>query len=154
MPENYYIISLTDTLILQPALFSSNRHQCRSCNQYTPSEPSPLLSFPQLPFVVHNAGRAASAPMPPLPLPPNASSSLPHKLNTYADVPEEPVFDPDVHLDLRQPKFVRTFPDFEAKERMTGEEADGARFAWSSPFQVRETIGGGDRFEAGRKEGM
>ena len=44
--------------------------------------------------------------MPVLPLPPGRES-MPAKVNDYRDVPEEPKFDPKIHLDLGRPQFVR-----------------------------------------------
>jgi hypothetical protein len=40
-----------------------------------------------------------------LPLPPK--DGMPVAVNHYEDVPEEPKFDPDVHLDLSKPKYNR-----------------------------------------------
>ena len=86
----------------------------------------------QLPFVSQNRQRAGS--MPPLPLPP--AKDMPHRINPYEDVPDEPRFDPDVHLDLKAPAYVRTLGDYEAKERMSEQEAKEGKFAYSSSFQV------------------
>jgi hypothetical protein len=76
-----------------------------------------------------------SAPTLPLPLPP--TKGLPFKINTYKDV-DEPVFDPDVHLNLEMPKYVRVLPDFEPMDKTPcfANDQNGSRFAYSAPFQV------------------
>ena len=76
-----------------------------------------------------------SAPTAPLPLPP--TKGLPFKINTYQDV-DEPVFNPDVHLNLEMPKFVRVLPDFEPMDKTPcfKNDQNGSRFAYSAPFQV------------------
>ena len=71
----------------------------------------------------------------PIPLPPK-SDDLHIKINGYEDV-VEPKFDPEIHLDLHKPKFVRLFPDFRKSSetpKVNGKE--GSNFAYSSPFQV------------------
>lgn len=71
----------------------------------------------------------------PLPLPPE-SEDLPVKINTYEDV-DEPKFDPDVHLDLQEPKFVKLLPDFRvADETPKANGKEGSVFAYTAPFQV------------------
>lgn len=70
-----------------------------------------------------------------LPLPP--AKGLPVKINYYEDV-DEPRFDPAIHLNLEMPDYVRVFPDFK-KMKKTPEffgDANGSKFAYSSPFQV------------------
>ena len=70
-----------------------------------------------------------------LPLPPADGLSI--RINTYEDVPEEPRFNPEIHLDLRRPSYVRLFPDFEKAERAPPvNSSEGSRFAYSAPFQV------------------
>ena len=47
-------------------------------------------------------------------------------------------FDPAIHLNLEMPDYVRVFPDFK-KMKKTPEffgDANGSKFAYSSPFQV------------------
>ncbi len=86
-----------------------------------------------LPFHRHN--RDSFFRMGTLMLPP--SEGLPVKINTYEDVPEEPKFDPKLHLDLQRPRFIRVFPDFERRENLPDEfEGKGSPFAYSAPFQV------------------
>ena len=73
----------------------------------------------------------------PLPLPPkDGLTSV--KLNTYEDV-DEPRFDPEIHLNLQKPKFVRLMPDYRKRFEFPIEKrkcGKGSEFAWSSPFQV------------------
>ena len=70
-----------------------------------------------------------------MPLPP--FDGLPFKINEYHDV-DEPVFDPDIHLDLEMPEYVRIFPDFQAVAKTPKFTFDtvGSRFGYSAPFQV------------------
>jgi len=72
---------------------------------------------------------------PPLPLPP--TTKLPFKINTYEDV-DEPRFDPDIHLNLEMPDFVKVFPDFTNMKKTPAfiNDPNGSRFAYSAPFQV------------------
>ena len=70
-----------------------------------------------------------------LPLPPTDGLSV--KINGYDDV-QEPKFDPKVHLDLKKPKFIRVFPEFEKTDRSPRVvDSSGSLFGYSSPFQVR-----------------
>ena len=87
----------------------------------------------QLPFVAQNRDR--HGPMPPLPLPP--AKGMPHEVNTYEDVPDEPRFDPSVHLALEDPEYIVTLGDYKAKKAMSEQEAKEDKFAWSSSFRVR-----------------
>lgn len=69
-----------------------------------------------------------------LPLPPTEGLSV--KINTYNDV-DEPRFDPKVHLDLQQPRFIRTFPLFEETTKTPKVDSyKGSCFAYTAPFQV------------------
>lgn len=71
-----------------------------------------------------------------LPLPPREGLTT-IKLNEYKDVPEEPVFDPKVHLDLQMPEYVRVLETFEKSNTFPKiNKTGGSDFAYSSPFQV------------------
>jgi len=61
----------------------------------------------------------------------------PFKINTYDDV-DEPRFDPDIHLNLQMPEFVKVFPDFTNMKKTPTftNDPNGSRFAYSAPFQV------------------
>ena len=75
-------------------------------------------------------------PQDPIPLPP--TDGLHVQINTYDDVPEEPKFDPAVHLDLQRPRFIRLLPTYEKSFKFVEPKEGGpSPFAWSSPFQVR-----------------
>ena len=80
-----------------------------------------------------NLGLVGLAPE--LPLPP--SNGLPFKINNYQDV-DEPRFDPEIHLNLEMPEFVRIFPNFDSVDRTPPFTLDqnGSKFAYSAPFQV------------------
>ncbi len=71
-----------------------------------------------------------------LPLPP--ADGLTVRINNYDDEGvSEPRFDPKIHLDLRRPKYVRLFPDFDKADRALKVDSNaGSRFGFSSPFQV------------------
>ncbi len=88
-------------------------------------------------FPIHKLNSGYYEHMGVLPLPPADGLSI--KINTYDDVPEEPRFDPAVHLSLKRPSFVRLFPDFDRAVRTPRVNSyKGSQFAWSSPFQVRK----------------
>jgi hypothetical protein len=72
---------------------------------------------------------------PPLPLPPQ--HKCPVRINTYDDV-DEPRWDPEIHLNLQMPEFVKVFPDFTNMKKTPAfkNDANGSRFAYSAPFQV------------------
>ena len=72
-----------------------------------------------------------------LPLPPKEGLTG-IRINAYDDVPE-PEFDPEIHLNLQRPKFVRLFPDFRKCSDFPVNKNKGENsspLAWSSPFQV------------------
>jgi len=74
--------------------------------------------------------------MPVLPLPPS-SQDFPHPLVHCH--PEEPKFDPAVHLALSAPRYVRLFPNLEETDHVTAPRvtnSKGSRFAFSGPFQL------------------
>ena len=75
------------------------------------------------------------SPTPILPIP--HEEGFPFKINTYDDV-DEPIFDPDVHLQLEMPEYVRVLPDFEKMKTTPDIDRDQNRsqFAYSAPFQV------------------
>lgn len=76
-----------------------------------------------------------------LPLPPREGLTT-IKLNEYKDVPEEPVFDPKVHLDLQMPEYVRVLETFEKSNTFPKiNKTGGSDFAYSSPFQVLSAEG-------------
>ena len=47
-------------------------------------------------------------------------------------------FDPNIHLNLQMPEFVKVFPDFTNMKKTPcfKSDANGSRFAYSAPFQV------------------
>jgi len=74
--------------------------------------------------------------MPVLPLPP-PSNDFPHPL--VQSHPEEPKFDPALHLAISAPKYVRLFPDLEETNHLTAPkvaDSRGSRFAFSGPFHL------------------
>ena len=82
-----------------------------------------------------NRGRVYNAPTLPLPPP----EGMLAEIRTYAEAPEEPVFDPKIHLDLQKPKYVRHLTDFKKTDKMGMlTENGGSTFAYSAPFQVRK----------------
>jgi len=71
-----------------------------------------------------------------LPLPPK--EDFPINICTYEDSPDEPKFDPEIHLDLHRPDFIRTLKNFDKQtELLKVDSSHGSAFAYSSPFQVR-----------------
>jgi len=84
---------------------------------------------------LYSKNLGVSAISPPLPLPPQAK--LPFKINNYEDV-DEPRFDPNIHLNLQMPDFVKVFPDFTNMKKTPcfKNDSNGSRFAYSAPFQV------------------
>jgi len=84
---------------------------------------------------IYSKNLGVIANTPPLPLPPK--TKLPFKINTYDDV-DEPRFDPDIHLNLEMPDFVKVFPDFTNMKKTPAftNDPNGSRFAYSAPFQV------------------
>jgi len=68
-------------------------------------------------------------------LPPQ--NKLPVRINTYEDV-DEPRWDPEIHLNLQMPDFVKVFPDFTNMKKTPAftNDSNGSRFAYSAPFQV------------------
>ena len=64
------------------------------------------------------------------------------EIRHYDDVPEEPRFDPSVHLDLQMPRFIRLLPCFDKSFKLpeAGKDGQGSPLAWSSPFQVRLSV--------------
>ena len=70
-----------------------------------------------------------------LPLPHN--EGFPFQINSYDDV-DEPIFNPEIHLQLEMPEYVRVLPDFEEMKTtpVINCEQNGSRFAYSAPFQV------------------
>ena len=51
---------------------------------------------------------------------------------------DEPIFNPEIHLQLEMPEEVRVLPDFMKMNTMPviDSEQKGSRFAYSAPFQV------------------
>ena len=70
-----------------------------------------------------------------LPLP--HEEGFPFQINSYDDV-DEPIFNPEIHLQLEMPEYVRVLPDFEKMKAtpVINREQNGSRFAYSAPFQV------------------
>lgn len=73
-------------------------------------------------------------PQPPVPNPPKEDLTLP--LNTYHDVPEEPRFNPKVHLRLEKPDYVRMLPNFKKTKHTPAKTTSNSMFGYSSPFQA------------------
>ena len=71
-----------------------------------------------------------------------SKEDLPMDIRHYDDVPEEPRFDPSVHLDLQMPRFIRLLPCFDKSFKLpeAAKDGDGSPLAWSSPFQVRSSV--------------
>ena len=67
----------------------------------------------------------------------DAPKGLPVKINYYEDV-DEPKFDPDIHIQLGKPEYVRCFPKFEKLDKTPcfATDQNGSQFAYSAPFQV------------------
>ena len=80
-----------------------------------------------------NLGTCSPTPILPLPF----EEGFPFKINTYDDV-DEPIFDPEIHLQLEMPGYVRVLPDFEIMKTTPDIDCDQNRsqFAYSAPFQV------------------
>merc|ERR1719206_282714 len=53
----------------------------------------------------------------------------PYKFNNYSDV-DEPIFDPEVHLNVEAPEYVTLLPDYRRAK-----ETNGGDLAYSQPFQ-------------------
>jgi len=71
-----------------------------------------------------------------------SKDNFPVHINNYEDVPEEPKFDPDRHLDLHKPDYIRVLGDFQKKTTLLKvDSSHGSPFAYSSPFQVIEENG-------------
>jgi len=66
---------------------------------------------------------------------PDNTKGFPYKFNTYQDV-DEPVFDPEVHLDLEMPDFVKVFPNYS-----TAKTAPAGKLAYSKPFNLLSAEG-------------
>jgi len=86
-------------------------------------------SYYELPIHKHNEDLSFLAPVMPVP---DCKKGLPYKFNTYDEVPDEPVFDPLVHLALEKPAHVTLLPEYK--------EVDGSppagQLAYTQPFQV------------------
>ena len=86
-------------------------------------------------FPVYKENRGKSFLQSTIPLPPR--DGFPMAIRTYDDVPEEPRFDPAIHLDLHMPRFIRMLPHFEKSFQLPeASDEQGSSLAWSSPFQV------------------
>ena len=94
-----------------------------------------MSSHDEHPIYKHNADSVYLMDI--LPLPP--TDGLGVKINTYEDVPEEPMFDPKVHLQLGRPQTVRLLPDFRTTDEFVKVHSNtSTKFAYSSPFQVKQ----------------
>jgi hypothetical protein len=84
------------------------------------------------PLYVLNSGKTYHMPTIPLPDP----EGMPLMINTYDDV-DEPRFNPKIHLDLREPEYIRVLPYFKkAKTCPTVKDHSGTSFAYTKAFQV------------------
>ena len=88
----------------------------------------------ELPIYRENVGRVFNRPQ--LPLPPR--EDLPVAIRTYEEAPEEPVFDPKIHLNLERPSYARLFPDFKKSDDFGSIRKDGkgSNLAYTPPFSV------------------
>jgi len=89
---------------------------------------------------IYTVNEGSTTRMPVLPLPP-PSPDFPHPL--LLSHPEEPQFDPEIHLSLAPPEYVRLFPDLEASHQAAPRvtSSRGSRFAFSGPFQLLSAEG-------------
>ena len=85
---------------------------------------------------LYTTNTGSFAAMPPLPLPPSEGMTV--KINSYEDVPEEPRFDPAIHLDLDRPDWVRLLGDDFKKTTDLPQfcPAKGSPLAYTAPFKV------------------
>ncbi len=85
---------------------------------------------------LYTANTGSFAAMPPLPLPPVDGMTV--KVNTYEDVPEEPRFDPAIHLDLQRPEWVRLLGENFKKTTDLPQfcPEKGSTLAYTAPFKV------------------
>jgi len=61
---------------------------------------------------------------------PESKKGMPYKFKTYQDV-DEPLFDPTLHLDLEDPEYVVTLPDFKPVDKVK----EAGSLAYSKAFQ-------------------
>ena len=60
---------------------------------------------------------------------PDIKAGLPYKFNDYSDV-DEPIFDPQIHLNVEKPEYVTLLPDYRRAKHTCGGD-----LAYSQPFQ-------------------
>jgi len=87
--------------------------------------------FSSLPFHSVNSDLEYFTPVMPLPM---YRENLPYRFNEYSDVPDEPKFDPDIHLALDEPSEVTRLPDFQRVKTMEGETPGS--LAYSQPVKL------------------
>jgi len=87
-------------------------------------------------ILMKNAGHKVNSDLeyftPIMPVP-EFKKGLPYRFNEYSEVPDEPKFNPAVHLVMDTPQYVTRLPDYKRVKSLEGEEP--GRLAYCQPVQ-------------------
>lgn len=130
-------------------LASTIDHDDLTCNRpgsnSAPTIPTTAWNYPLLGIYQENEFSESLSSMIPMPTA-QSPHSFPVDIKFYEDVPDEPRFNPSIHLDLGLPESIYTLPQFERidpdKEEMPKVNGSGtSKLAFSTSFKVLSAAG-------------